>query len=50
MQDRGRPFDVGPFSHADLDTGKMCGIAGGWVHQGQKRDPLGAEIWGMKAE
>ena len=50
VQDRGRPFDVGPCTHPDLDTAEIRSVAGGWVYQGQERGPLGADVWGTKTE
>jgi hypothetical protein len=36
--DRRGAHDVGPRSHADIDTSKVFGVTGCGVHQGEKRD------------
>jgi len=33
-----------------LFPAEIRSIVGGWVHQGQERDPLGPDVWGTKTE
>ena len=36
-------FAIRPCAHSDFDTAEMCGIAGGWLHKREKRDPYSAD-------
>jgi hypothetical protein len=45
MQDRGGSLDAGPCTHPYLDTAEIRGVTGDWVHEGQKRNPLGRDVW-----
>ena len=39
-----------PRAHADLDSAKVCGVAGNRVHQGEERDSLGQGVWRAEAK
>ena len=41
----GRSSDGGSCAHVAVDTAEVCGIAGGWVHQGEECHSLGEGVW-----
>ena len=43
-RDIGGAHNERPYPHADKDTAEIFRVAGGGVHQGEKRDICGAEI------
>ena len=45
---RRRAFDDRSRAHDAVDSAKVCGIAGGGVHQRGECDPLGAGLWERK--
>src|SRR5271155_960066 len=45
IESRGRASDAQSRAHVAVDTAEICSVAGGRVHQGQKRDPFGPGLW-----
>src|SRR5208282_6775601 len=50
MPDRGGASSGRPRTHDDLDSPEVRSVVGGWVHQGQERDPPGTGVRGTQAE
>src|SRR5882672_1166498 len=48
--DRGGSSSCGSRAYVDFDSAEICGVAGGWLHQGEECDPFGSGLWRKEAQ